>query len=180
MKSYLWPKSVFLYPLLFLTIIGFLAFKNIDIKSPKTHLKNGFYKIEAKALTNSEVKVLNPSYLKGDILHLNIKLPKDSYIKGYIKVKNGIAKTSKDFLEISKPNNRDLGLLERLKIFLKNRFKSTTSNDWSKDIGLALLFGEGVKALPEDLLTSFSVNSLIFLLIMSGIHIYRRLTPNKN
>ena len=171
MRSYLWPKSVFLYPLLFFILLGFLAFKNIDIKSPKTHLKDGFYKIEAKALTNSEAKVLNPSYLKGDILHLNIKLPKDSYIKGYIKVKNGIAKTSKDFLEISKPNNLDLGLLERLKIFLKNRFKSTTSNDWSKDIGLALLFGEGVKALPEDLLTSFSVNSLIFLLIMSGIHI---------
>jgi competence protein ComEC len=84
MKSYLWPKSVFLYPLLFFILLGFLAFKD-NIKSPKTHLKNGFYKIEAKALTNSEVKVLNPSYLKGDILHLNIKLPKDSYVRGYIK-----------------------------------------------------------------------------------------------
>jgi len=95
MKSYLWPKIVFLYPFYFYTF-RFLAFKD-NIKIPKTRLKDGFYKIEAKALTNSEVKVLNPFYLKGNILHLNIKLPKDSYIKGYIKVKNGIAKTSKDF-----------------------------------------------------------------------------------
>jgi competence protein ComEC len=172
MKSYLWPKiNIFLYPALFLVFALFFAFINIGNKSSKTHLNDGFYKIEAKVLDASKIKIIYPSSLNGQTVNLNVKLPKDSYIRGYIKVKNGIAKTSKDFLEISKPYNRSLGLLERLKMFLKSRFRHTTSNDWSKDIGLALLFGEGAKALPEDLLTSFSVNSLIFLLIMSGIHI---------
>ncbi|MGC8588312.1 MAG: ComEC/Rec2 family competence protein [Hydrogenobaculum sp.] len=170
MKSQIWP-NIFLYPALFLVFVLFLAFVNIDNKSYKTHLKDGFYKIEAKVLNASKVKILYPPRLNGEIVNLNIKLPKDSYIRGYIKVKNGVAKTSKDLLEISKPYNSSLGLLEKLKMFLKSRFRRTTSNDWSKDIGLALLFGEGAKALPEDLLTSFSANSLIFLLIMSGIHI---------
>ncbi|WP_459894605.1 ComEC/Rec2 family competence protein [Hydrogenobaculum acidophilum] len=147
----------------------FFAFSNNKIH--KARIKDGFYKIEGKVLNASKIKILNPPSLRGKIVSLNIKLPRESYIKGYIKVKNGIVKTSKDFLEISKPSNHSLRFLEKPKILLKTRFKNTTSNDWSKDIGLALLFGEGTKALPEDLLTSFSVNSLIFLLIMSGIHI---------
>ncbi len=158
----LWPNI--LYPLGFILIVLFLAFHNNKIH--KTHIKDGFYKIEGKVLKNNEVKIISPEYLKDDVIKLNIKLPEDSYIRGYIKVKNGVVKTSKDLLEIAYNKSSKTSLKEAL----KNRFKKTTDNDWSKDIGLALLFGEGSKALPEDLLTSFSVNSLIFLLIMSGIH----------
>ncbi len=164
MKIQLWP-NVLLYPLLFLIFILFFAFSNNKIH--KTKIKDGFYKIEGKVLKPKEVEILSPKHLEGKIVNLNIKLPKDSYVRGYIKVKNGVVKTSKDFLEIYESKS----VKTNLKDILKNRFKSTTENDWSKDIGLALLFGEGTKALPEDLLTSFSVNSLIFLLIMSGIHI---------
>ncbi len=165
MKSYLWPNI--LYTILFVLLVLFFAFHNDKIH--KTHVKDGFYKIEGKVLKSDEVKIISPSSLRGELIKLRLKLPKDSYIRGYIKVEKGVVKTSKDFLEISKDINKSPKT--ELKDILKNRFKNTTENDWSKDIGLALLFGEGSKALPEDLLTSFSVNSLIFLLIMSGIHI---------
>ncbi len=162
MKHYL-TLNKFLYPVLFLTLILFLAFKK---EHHNIHLNNGFYHIEAKVISQKTVKIISPKYLKDEVLSLNIKLPQNAYIRGFIKVKNGVVKTSPDFLEIAKSQK-----IKSLKDFLKNKFKRTTSNDWSKDIGLALLFGEGTKALPEDLLTAFSVNSLIFLLIMSGIHI---------
>lgn len=159
MKNYQW-LSVGVFGLIILFLSLFQAFK-----SQKTyHIKNGLYQIKAKVLKPKEILVLSPP-LKDKILNINIKLPQNAYIKGFIKVENNKVKTSYDFLEISAQTPK-----KNIKDILKSRFKNTTTNDWSKDIGLALLFGEGTKALPEDLLTVFSVNSLVFLLIMSGIH----------
>lgn len=159
MKNYPWV-SVSVFGLIVFILSLFLSYK-----SHKTyHLKNGLYHIKAKVLKPKQILVLEGP-LKDKTLNINVKLPPNSYIKGFIKIKHNKVKTSYDFLEISKPP-----IKPSLKDILKHRFEKTTSNDWAKDIGLALLFGEGTKALPEDLLTVFSINSLVFLLIMSGIH----------
>lgn len=151
---------------LFVLIISFVLFFHLK-KEHNIRLRNGFYKIEAKVIKPKKILIIKPKSLKGKILDINISLPTKAYIRGFVKVKDNTVKTSYDFLEIAKDDTH----VKSLKDILKHRFEKTTKNDWSKDIGLALLFGEGTKALPEDLLTVFSINSLVFLLIMSGIHI---------
>lgn len=144
---------------LFVLIISFVLFFHLK-KEHNIRLRNGFYKIEAKVIKPKKILIIKPKSLKGKILDINISLPTKAYIKGFVKVKDNTVKTSYDFLEIAKDEKDDTHV-KSLKDILKHRFEKTTKNDWSKDIGLALLFGEGTKALPEDLLTVFSINSLV-------------------
>lgn len=179
-------KALFLYFSILVSLVFFFKkdTKTVFLKEKLCHVKA--YVLNSHKAIFSYSSRLNLTYSSCKDMDKDIyvfsktPLEKDSLILGKIYVE--------------RKDNKNIFVLKEFEVLSKNKsfsfsdlfykaFEKTVDNDWSLSIGKTVLFGKSYKDISPDVLVSFTVSSLIFLLIVSGIHIhiifnfFKALTP---